>query len=214
MLRKIYKLCLLVTALTGSSLALANDIYMEQIGTANVVTITQQGAGNTINSGGVASTSRALLNAQGSTVLIDQLGSGNTLSLIMNNPNLAAAGLGTMLTSKADGSGNEQTITCGSSVAATCNAATITQDITGNDNIVTTSLAGGAASSIITLVGNLNQVTHTATGAGTHTANINIGSVGPAHSNIVSVTQSGTLAKNVSINSDGSNNNIAIIQSN
>ena len=102
--------------------AIANDIYMEQVGSGNTITITQDGAGNKI-SGTLGSTDNAYIESQGATVVIDQIGASNQLAININNPNMAS---GMTVTSVANGSGNEQTITCGSSGSPNCNATTIT----------------------------------------------------------------------------------------
>lgn len=196
----------------GSGTAVANDIYMEQIGGGNTISVTQDGAGNLINGGGgVGSTTPAYLNTQGATITIEQIGAQNTLGIVINNPNLAS---GMTVTSRADGSGNNQTINCGTSLTANCNANTITQNINGSNNNVSTTMSGGAASSVIAITGNYNNVTHAASGAGLHTANMNItGGGGSGTPNTVSVTQTGAMNKNVSLTSNGSNNNISITQS-
>lgn len=192
--------------------ALANDIYVEQVGANNTITIVQDGAGNKVNGGGgVSSTTNAYINTDGATILIEQIGAQNILALNINNPNIAS---GMTVTSRADGSGNEQTISCGSALAANCNATTITQEINGSNNVVSTTLSGGAVSSIITVAGSYNAVTHAASGVGAHTANISVTGSGTAITpNTVSVTQTGTTAKNVTLSSDGSNNNISVTQS-
>jgi hypothetical protein len=210
MIRNYYKMAMIMSAIFAGSGASANDIYMEQVGSGNTVTITQDGAGNKI-SGTLGSTDNAYINTDGATIVIDQIGASNQLALSINNPNMAS---GMAVTLRADGSGNEQTVTCGTSISANCNATTITQDINGNNNRVITALSGGATSSVIGVVGNYNNVTHSASGTGAHTADIAVTGGGVSGTpNVLSVTQSGALAKSVSVTSNGSNNNIAITQS-
>ena len=71
-----------------SSGAWANDVYVEQIGDNSSVSITQTGAGNMVN-GNLAglgnSDDPALIRGDLNDVTINQLGSGNILSLILNN---------------------------------------------------------------------------------------------------------------------------------
>ena len=127
---------------------------------------------------------------------------------------MAGAGQGMNITSYVDGSGNEQTINCGTSLASTCNANTITQNITGSNNQVSTVLSGGAASSVINVAGSYNQVSHSAQGAGLHVASIDVTGGGTSSAlNVLAVTQSGALTKSVTVTSNGSNNNISISQS-
>jgi hypothetical protein len=75
-------------------------------------------------------------------------------------------------------------------------------------------LTGGVLQSKIAITGNYNNVTHTATGLGQHTADITVSGSGTSSvANAVTLTQSGATAKNAVITSNGSNNNIVINQS-
>jgi hypothetical protein len=114
----------------------------------------------------------------------------------------------------ADGSNNTQTIGCGTALSSSCNASIIRSEITGNNNNTVQMLSGGAVQSKIAVNGNYNNVTHTASGVGLHSGEITVsGSGSSSIANAVTLTQSGALAKNAVITSNGSNNNINITQS-
>jgi len=195
-----------------SSGAWANDVYVEQIGDNAIVSITQTGAGNMVNGnvGGLGNVDDpALILGDLNDVTISQIGSGNIASLIVNNP-----GTGTTVLVSADGSSNTQTIGCGTALSASCNASTISSQITGNSNNTIQMLTGGVVKSTIAINGNWNNVTHTATGAGLHSGEITVSGSGTSGAaNAVTLTQSGALTKNAVITSNGSNNNVIVTQS-
>lgn len=203
--RKLF--AILMTSGMLSSGALANDVYVEQVGDNATVSITQTGAGNLVNGdvGGTSPTDPAMIKGDFNVVTISQIGASNTLSLVLDS---MTKGTGTTVNISADGSGNNQIITC-----STCNADTITSNVTGNNNNVTQSLGGNVLTSVINVAGSYNNVSHTTTGAGLHTADITIAGGGTAGSpNLVTLVQNGGMAKNASISSNGSNNNISVIQ--
>lgn len=196
-----------------SSGAFANDVYVEQIGDNAIVSITQTGAGNMVNGnvGGLGLVDDpALILGDLNDVTISQIGSGNQISMIINN----GAGTGATVVVSANGNDNTQTIGCGTALSATCNAGTISSQITGNSNNTVQMLTGGAVKSTIAINGNWNNVTHTATGAGLHSGEITVSGSGVSGAaNAVTLTQSGALTKNAVITSNGSNNNVIVTQS-
>lgn len=211
MSRKI--LAILMTSGMLSSGAFANDVYVEQIGDNAIVSITQTGAGNLVNGnvGGLGLVDDpALILGDLNDVTISQIGSGNQISMIINN----GAGTGATVVVSANGNDNTQTIGCGTALSATCNAGTISSQITGNSNNTVQMLTGGAVKSTIAINGNWNNVTHTATGAGLHSGEITVSGSGVSGAaNAVTLTQSGALTKNAVITSNGSNNNVIVTQS-
>jgi len=196
-----------------SSGAFANDVYVEQIGDNAIVSITQTGAGNLVNGnvGGLGSTTdAALILGDLNDVTINQIGAGNTISMIVNNGN----GTGATIVVSADGNSNTQTIGCGTALSSSCSASTISSQITGNSNNTVQTLTGGVVTSTIAINGNYNNVTHTASGAGLHTGEITVSGNGTSSvANAVTLTQSGALTKNAVITSNGSNNNVIVTQS-
>ena len=207
-------LAILMASAMLSSGAWANDIYVEQIGDNAIVSITQTGAGNLVtgNVDGTGNdTDAALIQGDLNTVTVSQIGASNILRLQLNN---SSNGTGATVTATADGSSNEQTISCGTALTSSCNASLISSEIIGNNNITKQTLSGNVVSSKITVTGNYNSISHTASGAGLHTGEITAtGSGTSAASNVVTLTQSGALTKNAVITSNGSNNNVIVTQS-
>ena len=207
-------LAILVVSGMVSSGAWANDVYVEQIGDNAVVSITQTGAGNMVNGniGGLGNVDDpALIRGDLNDVTINQLGSGNILSLILNNE---ANGTGATVVISADGSSNTQNVSCGTALSSSCNASIIRSEITGNNNNTIQTLSGGVVQSKIAINGNWNNVTHTATGAGAHSGEITVSGSGVSGAaNAVTLTQSGAMTKNAVITSNGSNNNVIVTQS-
>lgn len=191
----------------------ANDVYMEQVGDNSIVSVTQTGAGNTVNGdvAGTSPTESALIRGDNNIVTINQIGASNTVRLSLNNE---TNGGGSTVTISADGSGNTQTISCGSALSSNCNANIIRSEVTGNNNNTVQTLSGGVVQSKIAINGNYNNVTHVASGLGAHNGEITVSGSGTSSvANAVTLTQSGVTAKNAIITSNGSNNNISITQS-
>jgi hypothetical protein len=208
-------LAILMASGMMSSGAFANDVYMEQVGDNSIISITQSGAGNLINGnvGGTGNTDdAALIKGDLNDVTITQIGSSNTLSLILNNQ---SNGTGSTVVVAAMGSGNLQTIGCGTALSSNCNASVIRSEISGDDNTTLQTLSGGVVQSKISINGSNNTVTHTASGAGLHNGEITVSGSGQGggSTNVVSLTQSGVTAKNAIITSTGSTNTISITQS-
>jgi hypothetical protein len=207
-------LAILIASGMVSSGAFANDVYMEQVGDNTTVSITQSGAGNVVN-GNVGDTGNtddaAIIRGDLNDVTINQIGASNTLSIILNNE---TSGTGSTVVVSADGSNNNQTIGCGTALSSDCNASVIRSEISGNSNNTVQMLTGGVLQSKISVNGNFNNVTHTATGVGQHTADITVSGSGTSQlANAVTLTQSGASAKNAVITSNGSNNNVVVTQS-
>jgi hypothetical protein len=207
-------LAILMASAMLSSGAWANDVYVEQIGDNAIVSITQTGAGNLVNGnvdGTGSTTDAALITGDLNTVTINQIGASNTISMIINN---AANGTGATVVVSADGSNNNQIVGCGTALSSSCNASTISSQITGNSNNTIQNLNGGVVKSTIAINGNYNNVTHTASGVGLHSGEITVSGSGTnLIANAVTLTQSGAMAKNAVITSNGSNNNVIVTQS-
>lgn len=207
-------LAILIASGMVTSGAYANDVYMEQIGDNSSVSITQTGAGNLVNGnvGGLGNTDdAALIRGDLNNVTISQIGAGNIVSMIVNNE---SNGTGSTIVVSADGSNNTQTIGCGTALSSSCNASVIRSEITGNNNNTVQTLSGGVVQSKISINGNYNNVTHTASGVGQHSGEITVSGSGTSSvANAVTLTQSGALTKNAVITSNGSNNNVIVTQS-
>jgi hypothetical protein len=196
---KLLSKLLTVMGIVVASNVMANEVYIEQVGSNSTVTITQDGSDNRVGT----SQNPAYIGSGSNTVIIDQIGSINTLDLVVN-------GAGTDVTVSTTGSNNVQEISCGTTQSASCSGSVITQTIVGDSNDVKQLLGTGANhTSNITITGDINTVTHTSTATGTTSADITVS----GNTNIVSVTQSGMLNHSVVINSTGDLNNISIVQS-
>jgi hypothetical protein len=183
----------------------SNEIYIEQVGDNATITLKQAGSNNTIGD----AIAPALIGGGQNVVLIEQSGSSNQLAMLVN-------GAGTNVTSIVTGDSNQQTITCGTSVSASCSGSAITHTITGDSNDVKSLLGtnGGAHTSNITVLGDYNHVTHTSSGSGANSATINVtGSGSSGIPNAISVSQSGINTHSATVNASGNNLNISIIQS-
>lgn len=190
----------LVMALLAVSSVYANEVYVEQIGDSSTINITQQGSGNKVGD----SVDPVFIGGGSNTVTIDQIGNSNVLAMVVN-------GAAASVTLNTVGSGNQQTINCGTTTSAGCSSSVITQTITGDDNVITQNLGNGANhTSNITVTGSTNTITHTSTNSGASTVNV----TATGDLNNIGVTQSGLTAKTVTINSTGNSNTIAINQSN
>ncbi len=207
---------LIVAAMPG--LGLANEVYIEQVGDDTDVTINQNGSSNVIKGPGVSATDPAYIGGNGNIVTIDQIGVGNTLNLSINDSAGVGAGTGTQVTVYTDGSSNTQSITCGTSLTASCAASVITTTISGNSNTTTQTLnSTGKNISTIDITGSTNTVKHTTAGAQPHTATITVnglGGIGAGTGNYVEVNQSGTQGRTATVTTSGSNNNVVINQTN
>jgi hypothetical protein len=195
--RKVLTALLCVTA---SSFVYANEIYVEQVGDSSTISITQDGSGNKVGD----SLTPVFIGGGSNTVTIDQIGSNNELAMVVN-------GASASVIVDTTGSGNIQTIDCGTTSTAGCSGSTIKQVVSGDDNIITQNLGAGANhNSEITVTGSTNTITHTSTNTGVTSAII----TATGDTNNIGVTQSGTLPQSITVNSTGNSNNITINQSN
>ena len=192
------KRTILIVALMMAFGAVANEVYVEQVGSGSTINILQEGSDNRIGT----SLTPAYIGSGSNTVNIDQIGSTNTLDMVVN-------GAGTNVTVSTTGSNNVQEINCGTTASAGCSGSVITQTINGDSNDIKQNLGAGANhTSNITVTGDTNTVTHTSTATGTTSADITVS----GDTNTVSVTQSGMLNHSVTVNSSGNLNNISITQ--
>jgi hypothetical protein len=196
---KLLSKLLTVMGIVVASNVMANEVYIEQVGSSSTVTITQDGSDNRVGT----SLNPAYIGSGSNTVIIDQIGSTNALDLVVN-------GTSTDVTVSTTGNNNVQEITCGTAQSAGCSGSVITQTIAGDSNDVKQQLGAGANhTSNITVTGDTNTVTHTSSATGTTSADITVS----GNTNTVSVTQSGMLNHSVVINSTGNLNSISIVQS-
>jgi hypothetical protein len=194
------KVIVLIMAVLGLTSVYANVVYIDQVGDSSVVTIMQDGTGNIVGD----SIDSAFIGGGSNVLDIQQIGSGNELSMVVN-------GAAASVIVETVGSNNTQDIQCGTVSSSECSGSTITQTVTGDNNTITQDLGSGANhTSNITVTGDTNNITHTSTSSGTTTLNAVIS----GNLNTVGVTQSGMTTQNVTLNSTGNSNTITINQSN
>jgi hypothetical protein len=193
-----------IAALSWGSGASANDVYIEQVGDGATVTITQDGSSNRIGDNGTPS----IIKGDANIVTIDQIGSSNTLDMVINGAAVTA-----IVTT--NGSNNTQTINCGTANSATCGSSYIKQQVDGDNNTVTQNLvAASTQHSEILITGDYNTVTHTTSGSGAHSGIITVTGGVALSGNTISLTQGGTNAQQATITSTGNGNAITVNQSN
>lgn len=215
-----------------AGVALANEIYVEQIGDNLDLDITQDGTDN------VAGTSQApmILNGDDMTFDIDQIGDNNVISATINS---------NTYTGTIDLTGNNNTVdlSCDSVGAVTCE--TVTADITVNgnntdidlrigetadaSNLVATITVDGDANVIDAEVDGANAdaiivIDNSASLAGGNTVNIDMDGDGDINGHslnlditggggVYNITQSGINDNTVDATFDGDNATVDIIQS-
>ena len=216
----------LIMFLMLSSPVWANDIYVTQSGNNLVLDITQSGTGNTIGTLALPSS----LTGSTTDFTIVQNGNTNELTFELN---------GDTYTGNFDVSGNSNTITflCDSgnstagcdSVTATINltgssnivdlnigenddssGTTVLKNITGDSNIITTTIDSPNAENTLTVTGSTNTITTTMNGSGIGVHKSTINHTGD--SGILSVTQTGINDKLISLTTIGNNHSVTVTQ--
>jgi hypothetical protein len=201
---KRFAMMAVIAALAWVPTAQANDVYIEQVGSGATVTITQDGSSNRVGDEGTPS----IIKGDANIVTIDQIGSSNTLDMIINGAAITA-------TVTTNGSNNTQVINCGTANSATCGSSFIKQQVDGDNNTVTQNLVASATQhSEILITGDENTVTHTTSGSGAHSGIITVTGGIALGGNTISLTQGGTNAQQATITSTGNSNVITVNQSN
>ena len=201
---KQFKMMVVIAALLAGTGALANDVYIEQVGDGATITILQDGTNNRIGDNGTPS----IIKGDGNTVTIDQIGSTNTLDMVINGGAVTA-----IVTT--NGSNNTQVINCGTANSSTCGSSFIKQQVDGDNNTVTQNLvAASTQHSEILITGDYNTVTHTTSGTGAHSGIITVTGGIALSGNNISLTQGGSNAQQATITSTGNGNAITVNQSN
>jgi hypothetical protein len=193
-----------IAAMAWVPTAHANDVYIEQVGSGATITITQDGSSNRVGDEGTPS----IIKGDANIVTIDQIGSSNTLDMIINGAAVTA-------TVTTNGSNNTQVINCGTANTASCGSSFIKQQVDGDNNTVTQNLVASATQhSEILITGDENTVTHDTSGSGAHSAIITVTGGIALGGNTISLTQGGINAQQATITSTGNSNVITVNQSN
>jgi hypothetical protein len=230
-MNKVIKTTLLVMALMTPTLthgqSTTNSIYIEQVGDASTITITQEGQGNQI--GNRVTDVPMVLEGDGQVVDINMSGNSNkingdikqsdgsstTVALTGDNNNVtfdvgnsgSAAGSTTALT--VNGSSNDFTLNQGKLSSATNFNQTFT--LTGDLNTVTQNVETDDVTNAFTISGDSNVLATTQNGA----SGKNIDMLLTGSRNTVTVNQTSTLnVDSIKINSTASDSTITIKQCN
>jgi hypothetical protein len=173
---------LVLSAMATLGHAADNSIYLDQSGDTAIVTMTQDGAGNTVkgilaNGNAGASTDPAKVIGDGNIVTVNQVGSGNTLSLGVNRGTSTAVDA-TSVSYSVTGNNAVGFIDLNNSGtgSAAGNVVSITQTgdnatgrviMTGDSNTLSLITSGGSNNSFgTTVTGDNNTQTISATGGG------------------------------------------------
>ena len=193
-----------IAALFWGSGVHANNVYVEQVGDGATIIVTQDGTSNRVGD----EFAPAIIKGDANVVTIDQIGSSNTLDMIVNGAAITA-------TVTTNGSYNTQMINCGTVNSATCGSSFIKQEVTGDYNTVTQTLIASATQhSEIMIAGDYNTVSHTTSGNAGHSGIITVTGGVALAGNTVNLTQGGTNAQQSTITSTGNGNTITVNQSN
>jgi len=173
---------LVLSAMSTLSMAADNSIYLDQSGDTAIVTMTQDGAGNTVkgilaNGNAGSSTDPAKVIGDGNIVTVNQVGAGNTLSLGVNrgiSTAVAATNVSYSVTGNnavgfidLNNSGSGSAAGNVVSITQTGNAAIARLIMSGDNNQSTVTTGGGDNNSFqSTVTGNNNTQTVSATGGG------------------------------------------------
>ena len=216
----------LIMFLMLSSPVWANDIYVTQSGNNLVLDITQSGTGNTIGTLNLPSS----LTGAGTDFTIVQNGNTNELTFEVNGNNY---------TGSFDASGNSNTVTflCDSgnsssgcdTVTATINltgssntvslsigenddstGTTVIKNVTGDSNIITSTIDSPNAEQTLTITGSTNTITNTMEGSGVGEHKLTLSHTGTG--GIFNITQEGLENKTISLTTSGNNPLVTIVQ--
>lgn len=200
-----------------------NMVYIDQVGSTSVINLTQTGGGNELGN----ETTKAIFYGNNQTVMIQQIGYGNTASVNIQ-------GASAIVNSTATGDNNVVNLSCGAMPTTACTDANLTADTTGSSNTLSITTGAKSTASIVTTGGDGNTATinnasdhllgakSSITIAGGQNT-VSVSQSGPAgatgfdamvdvtgSSNNIGVTQTGTVDSKVNIKSVGSNNTITV----
>jgi hypothetical protein len=158
---KNFKKALLCVLMFSTSWAVAqtatgpNNVYIEQIGNSNLITIEQVGGTNTV--GGVSNvtasdTNYATVNGSSNTLTIIQTGDNN-----LNQYNIR--GSDNVYSSTTTGDNNKSKLVIGTAQAPNNLRNEVTETVTGDNNTVVQTLVGSDITSTLAITGNNNEVT-------------------------------------------------------
>jgi hypothetical protein len=193
----------------GLSFAGDNKVYVDQIGDNSNITVTQDGAGNTMKGLGVASDQKSLIKGDNTNVTVTQQGSGNSLILGLNAGNTGSTNT---LLYQLIGSNANATINCNNAGQGDCDINNISIKQSG-DGAVTDLVMNATGSLIdITQAGGNNQMFNS-TIVGTST-NSTVSMTGGSANEMTLIVGATTIATNAtsSITTVGALNKVTLTQ--
>ena len=145
MKNKLFKIAIaIITALGLNAQAADNSIYIDQAGDNATVSVTQDGAGNSVRGlAGVGTNSQtpAKIYGDGNQVSVSQIGSGNTLRLGINTT--TATGASTVNYSVSNSMNSQADIKVGTTgTTSTANTVNVTQS--GNSSVAAVTSLGAS----------------------------------------------------------------------
>ena len=167
-LAKIITIVLALVLFSGAN-AGDNSIYINQSGSSSTVSVTQDGAGNTvegIQGTGTDKTTPATITGNNNTVTVTQIGTGDTLQLGIRTSiangytgnnyiyNVTGNNATAVINSNADGSGTSASNNV--TVNQTGNTANLNLTLLGTNNNFTATTAGGASNSVVAAINGTN----------------------------------------------------------
>jgi len=191
-MKKIAKAIAAITLAFSMALATAadNSIYVDQMGDNTTVSVTQDGAGNTvrgIQGTGTGNTTPAKIYGDGNQVTVSQVGTGNTLNFGIVTTVAAGVNNGNRYSYNVTGNNSTATINSNSDGQGISASNRVTVNQTGNNsnteinmlgsaNQITATTAGGSYNSFVSKInGDTNTQNVSMTGGGNNTATLTQG---------------------------------------
>lgn len=203
----------------SGALAAGNEVYIEQVGSSNTITLLQAGDLNQI---GTSAILPASITGSTNTMSVTQTGQSNVVSYVI-------VGSNNTMSKTMVGNLNQINMVCGDS-SVTCttvnSVVTITGDsnyissvikgtainnaisLTGDTNTVTQSIETSNSSSSITILGSNNNFSSTMSGTavGGHKLTADISGASNSHT----IAQAGSVDTTVNIRTNGSSNTVTV----
>jgi hypothetical protein len=204
-MKKLIKTSLLVMALMTPTLSsgqsTTNSIYIEQVGDASTITITQEGQGNEI--GNRQTDVPMVIEGDGQVVDINMSGNSNKI-----NGDIKQAD-GSSTTVAVTGDNNDLTFDVGNSGSTAGSTTQLTINGSTNDYTLNQGKLSSATNfnQTFALTGDLNSVTQNV-----ETDDVTNAFTVAGDSNIITTTQNGLAGKNIDMLLTGSRNNVTVNQ--
>lgn len=139
----------------------ANSVYIEQVGSSNVITLNQAGGTNSI--GGTSSASAGVWDPASSTNYATITGSTNAVTMTQTGNSTIGQynirGNNNVYTSTVIGNSNKTKLDIGTSSAASNLRNTVVETVTGDSNTLVTKVVGNDIISTTTVTGHTNEIT-------------------------------------------------------